>query len=600
MLAGVQALHALTAGNAVIVKPAPGSRAVLERFAALLAASGLPADAAGDRRAVAADAAHALLASGVDKLVFTGSSGAGRELLAVAGGNLVPATLELSGWDACIVLDDADVERAAARSTFALTLNAGRTCLAPRRVVASPTVCRVLERARRRGSRARRRSRSTGIGRASARARRGRAAQRRAAGQRRSPTGASAGPARARRRHAADGDFRRRGVRRPCCCSAPRRRRPRQSRGRTRRRSRSASRSSAPSQGARARASARRGGRDDQRRHRAGSASRSDARGARRERFRRDARARGSARDDAAEGRDRDARATAAASWARRDSKAPICSPPTRRRPTAAASSRGCARSRPRSVPFDASVFEGVDSDEQENRSDRRRSRGPRRRLHLAARGNKVQLFEANSFLGGKAAVLETGGFRFDMGPTIITLPDVLRRIFEEAGRELEDYVTLTRLDPQWRCFFEDGSTLDLTADASAMSSQLETVWRPRHRRKVTRASWGRPSELHRISEQFFFWKSVGGLARHARSRHDVQGVDARRSRRAAHRPERRGNDSPRGPGRARRPDARPLHAVRRARRPMGRPRCCAASRTCRPRAAFGIRTAARARCLRR
>ena len=146
MLAGVQTLHALTAGNAVIVKPAPGHRAVLRRFAALLAAAGLPPELL----VIAAEepeAAHALLACGVDKLVFTGSSGAGRELLATASAHLVPATLELSGWDACIVLDGADIERTADALVFALTLNAGRTCLAPRRVIAPAAVCAALERA---------------------------------------------------------------------------------------------------------------------------------------------------------------------------------------------------------------------------------------------------------------------------------------------------------------------------------------------------------------------------------------------------------------------------------------------------------------------
>ena len=48
----------------------------------------------------------------------------------------------------------------------------------------------------------------------------------------------------------------------------------------------------------------------------------------------------------------------------------------------------------------------------------------------LAARGHKVVLFEANPWLGGKAAVLEEGGFRFDMGPTILTVPSVLKRIW--------------------------------------------------------------------------------------------------------------------------------------------------------------------------
>jgi len=47
-----------------------------------------------------------------------------------------------------------------------------------------------------------------------------------------------------------------------------------------------------------------------------------------------------------------------------------------------------------------------------------------------AARGHKVTLFEKNEWVGGKAAVHQQDGFRFDMGPTILTLPSVLKRIF--------------------------------------------------------------------------------------------------------------------------------------------------------------------------
>src|ERR671916_2693859 len=80
----------------------------------------------------------------------------------------------------------------------------------------------------------------------------------------------------------------------------------------------------------------------------------------------------------------------------------------------------------------------------------------------LAARGYSVTLLEKNRWLGGKAAVLEAEGFRFDMGPTILTVPSVLRRIYSEAGRQLESSLDLLPLDPQWRCFFENGSVLDL------------------------------------------------------------------------------------------------------------------------------------------
>ena len=57
----------------------------------------------------------------------------------------------------------------------------------------------------------------------------------------------------------------------------------------------------------------------------------------------------------------------------------------------------------------------------------------------LAARGYEVVVFERNEWLGGKAAVIESNGFRFDMGPTILTLPAVLDRIFAEAGGNAAD-----------------------------------------------------------------------------------------------------------------------------------------------------------------
>jgi diapolycopene oxygenase len=128
----------------------------------------------------------------------------------------------------------------------------------------------------------------------------------------------------------------------------------------------------------------------------------------------------------------------------------------------------------------------------------------------LAARGHEIILFEKNEWLGGKAAVLEERGFRFDMGPTILTVPRVLARIFGEAGRRLGDQLDLIRLDPQWRCFFEDGSTLDLREDAAAMRRELET-FAPGVGDGY--AAFLQVSQrLHKVSERFFFWKPVESL----------------------------------------------------------------------------------------
>ncbi|MBA3591073.1 NAD(P)/FAD-dependent oxidoreductase, partial [Methylibium sp.] len=92
----------------------------------------------------------------------------------------------------------------------------------------------------------------------------------------------------------------------------------------------------------------------------------------------------------------------------------------------------------------------------------------------LAGRGHRVVLFEANDWLGGKAASFEEAGFRFDMGPTILTLPEVLRRVFAEAGRDMDRELQLLKLEPQWRCFFDDGAVLDLVGDVDAMARRID------------------------------------------------------------------------------------------------------------------------------
>lgn len=130
----------------------------------------------------------------------------------------------------------------------------------------------------------------------------------------------------------------------------------------------------------------------------------------------------------------------------------------------------------------------------------------------LAARGYQVTVFERNTWAGGKAAVWEQDGFRFDMGPTILTLPSVLKRIFAEAGRKLGDELDLVPLDPQWRCFFEDGSTLDLLADIDEMSNSLKQFTGNLQTAKGYRQFSRISQQLNEISQRFFFYRNVGSV----------------------------------------------------------------------------------------
>ncbi len=126
--------------------------------------------------------------------------------------------------------------------------------------------------------------------------------------------------------------------------------------------------------------------------------------------------------------------------------------------------------------------------------------------------GHDVVLFERREAVGGKASRLEVDGFRFDVGPTILTLPSVLRRVFAEAGARLEDHLELVPLDPQWRSFFSDGTTLDLLQARAAMVERLSGYAGERSARGYA-AFLDHAARLHRISDAYFFYRSIGGLA---------------------------------------------------------------------------------------
>ncbi len=93
--------------------------------------------------------------------------------------------------------------------------------------------------------------------------------------------------------------------------------------------------------------------------------------------------------------------------------------------------------------------------------------------IMLALSGFRVTILEKNDTLGGKLNLLETQGFKFDLGPSILTLPHIFQPLFENNGKQLEDYVTLRRVDPQWRNFFEDGAVLDLYENTEHMRGEL-------------------------------------------------------------------------------------------------------------------------------
>ena len=96
--------------------------------------------------------------------------------------------------------------------------------------------------------------------------------------------------------------------------------------------------------------------------------------------------------------------------------------------------------------------------------------------ISLACEGFRVDLIEKNDKVGGKLNTITKDGFIFDLGPSILTMPHIFDDLFTRAGKNREDYVQFQKVEPHWRNFFEDGTTIDLTSDQDAMRRELDKL----------------------------------------------------------------------------------------------------------------------------
>jgi len=127
---------ALAAGNTVVLKPAELTPLTALRLAQLALDAGIPEDVfqvlpgkgsvVGQRFVDHPDVA---------KIVFTGSTEVGRQVMAGCAARIKPVTLELGGKSANVVFADADVEQAAATAPYAVFDNAGQDCCARSRIL---------------------------------------------------------------------------------------------------------------------------------------------------------------------------------------------------------------------------------------------------------------------------------------------------------------------------------------------------------------------------------------------------------------------------------------------------------------------------------
>lgn len=93
--------------------------------------------------------------------------------------------------------------------------------------------------------------------------------------------------------------------------------------------------------------------------------------------------------------------------------------------------------------------------------------------IRMRNKGYKVTVFEANSFPGGKCSTETKDGYRFDMGPSVFTMPEYVDELFILSGKNPRDHFNYIPLDPVYKYFFEDGTTLDAFHGKEKFAEQL-------------------------------------------------------------------------------------------------------------------------------
>lgn len=143
----VDSLMALLAGNAVVVKPSEITPLVMQKTKELLDQSGVPSELLQVVHGFGETGA-ALLQSGIDYCIFTGSTAVGRKVAAICGEKLIPCALELGGKAPALVCEDVDITRTARALVWGAFANSGQVCVSierayiPKRIYES--LCRAI------------------------------------------------------------------------------------------------------------------------------------------------------------------------------------------------------------------------------------------------------------------------------------------------------------------------------------------------------------------------------------------------------------------------------------------------------------------------
>lgn len=96
--------------------------------------------------------------------------------------------------------------------------------------------------------------------------------------------------------------------------------------------------------------------------------------------------------------------------------------------------------------------------------------------VRLQKLGYEVTLYEKDRQVGGKMNQIKTAGFTFDLGPTIVMMPEIYREVFEFCGKDPDDYIPMKKVDPMLKLYFNKEKPIEFSNDLIELTKTLENI----------------------------------------------------------------------------------------------------------------------------
>jgi phytoene desaturase len=95
--------------------------------------------------------------------------------------------------------------------------------------------------------------------------------------------------------------------------------------------------------------------------------------------------------------------------------------------------------------------------------------------IRLRNKGYDVTVLEKNNYVGGKLTDFHQGDFRFDAGPSLFTMPELVEELFKQSGKAVKDYFEYSKLEILCKYFYEDGTEITASANIDKFASEIES-----------------------------------------------------------------------------------------------------------------------------